>query len=55
MLLKLLAGLVGMVLLLVFLGIPAVKLRETPLIIVILIGVARVAYEFWEQIREKDE
>lgn len=55
MLLKLIAGLVGMVLLLVFLGIPAVKLREIPLIVVILIGVAMVAYEFWEQIREKDE
>ena len=55
MLLKLIAGLVGMILLLVFVGIPAVKLKEIPLIIVIVIGVVMMAYEFWEQIREKDE
>lgn len=55
MLLKLIAGLVGMLLLLVFVGIPAVKLKEIPLIVVIVIGVVMMGYEFWEQIREKDE
>ena len=55
MLLKLIAGFAGMILLLVFVGIPAWKLKEIPLVIVIVIGVAMMAYEFWEQVREKDE
>lgn len=55
MLIKAFAGIVGMILVLGFLIIPGWKLKEPALIVVILIGVAMMLYELYEQLHEKDE
>lgn len=52
---KAILGLIGIFLVLAFLGVVAWKLREVALIAVILIGVAMMFYEFWEQLQEKEE
>jgi uncharacterized membrane protein len=51
---KTIAGLVGLLMLLAFLLPPAIKLKKIALAIVILIGIAMAAYEFYEQLRNKD-
>lgn len=51
---KTLAGLVGLLMLLVFLIPPVIKLKKIALAIVILIGIAMAVYEFYEQLRNKD-
>ncbi|MBU0750957.1 MAG: hypothetical protein KJ787_14765 [Gammaproteobacteria bacterium] len=52
---KMLAGLVGLLMLLAFLVPPALKLQKVALIVVILIGAAMAVYEFVETVRNKDE
>lgn len=54
MLIKIVCGAIGLVLALVFFAIPIIKLRETALIIVVLIGVAMMIYEFIEEVRGVD-
>lgn len=51
---KTLVGLVGLLMLLAFLIPPAIKLKKIALAVVILIGIAMAAYEFYEQLRNKD-
>ena len=51
--LKAITGLTGLVLAIGFLVIPAWKLKETALIVVVLIGVAMMFYEYWEQLHEE--
>lgn len=51
---KFIFGLVGLVLVIGFLAVPIVKLRETALIIVVLIGMAMAVYEFIETLKNKD-
>lgn len=53
--LKAIVGLIGIILVLGFLGVVVWKLREAALIIVVLIGVAMMLYEYWEQLHEKEE
>ncbi len=53
--LKAIAGLTGLVLVIGFLVIPAWKLKEIALIVVIIIGIAMMGYEFYEQVSEKEE
>lgn len=53
--LKAIAGLTGLILVIGFLVIPAWKLKETALIVVVLIGIAMMGYEFYEQLHEKDD
>ncbi|MDP2238842.1 MAG: hypothetical protein Q8K18_01600 [Burkholderiales bacterium] len=55
MALKAIVGLVGIILVLGFLGVVVWKLPEIPLIVVILIGVAMMLYEYWEQLQVKEE
>lgn len=55
MLLKAIVGLIGIILVLGFLGVVVWKLPEIPLVVVILIGVAMMIYEYWEQLHEKEE
>jgi formate hydrogenlyase subunit 3/multisubunit Na+/H+ antiporter MnhD subunit len=52
---KILTGLVGMVLMLLFLAVPVIKLKDVPMAIVMLIGVAAMVYYFIEVVRGKDE
>lgn len=49
-----LCGAIGLVLAITFFAIPILKIRETPLIIVVLIGVAMMVFEFIEELREGD-
>lgn len=53
--LKAIVGMAGIILVLGFLGVVVWKLPEIPLIAVILIGVAMMLYEYWEQLHEKEE
>ncbi|MCF8199985.1 MAG: hypothetical protein K9J42_14560 [Sulfuritalea sp.] len=52
---KVIAGLIGLIMLLLFLAPPALKLKSFALASVILIGVGMAAYEFFEQLRSKDD
>jgi len=54
MLTKLIFGLIGMALFTVFTGAVIVKLKEPALIVVVLIGLAMMVYDFIEFLREKD-
>jgi hypothetical protein len=52
---KLVTGLIGMILMLAFVSVVAFKIRELPLIIVILIGAALMVWEFVETLKQKEE
>lgn len=52
---KVIAGLIGLASLLLFLAPPLIKLKDFSLAVVILIGFAMAAYEFYEQVRGKDD
>ena len=54
MLTKLIFGLISMALIVVFTGAVVVKLKEPALIVVVLIGLAMMVYDFIEFLREKD-
>jgi hypothetical protein len=51
--LKVLFGLVGAALMLLFLGSIVFKLQETALTVVVLIGVAAMLYNLWEEVRSE--
>jgi hypothetical protein len=51
---KTIAGLIGLVALTGFLAAPVIKLHKIPLIVVALIGLGMAAYEFYENLRDKD-
>lgn len=55
MLLKAIAGTAGLILVIGFLVIPAWKLKEIALIVVIGIGIVMMLYEFYEQMHEKED
>lgn len=52
---KTIAGLIGLILLLLFLAPPMFKLQKLALAVVILVGVAMAAYEFYEQLSGKED
>ena len=52
---KVIAGLIGLAMLLAFLLPPVIKLQKLALALVVLIGFAMAAYEFYEQLRDKDD
>ena len=51
---KFVMGVIALALALVFFAAPAIKLRDPAMIIVLLIGVAAMVYNFIEVVREKD-
>ena len=51
---KYFAGIVGLGLLIAFIGPVAVKLKEIPLILLALIGIGLAAIDLWQAIRAKD-
>ncbi len=55
MIAKIIMGLVAMGMALAFFAVPVIKLKEPALVIVILIGVAMMVYNFIEVVREKDD
>lgn len=52
---KIVSGLIAMALALAFFAPPVFKLKEPALIVVILIGVAAMVWNFIEVVREKDD
>jgi hypothetical protein len=50
-----LMGLIGIGLLVAFLAVPVVKLKDVPMLVVVLIGVAAAIYSFVDVMRGKDE
>lgn len=52
---KLLAGLLGLLLLVAFLLPPIIKLKKAALALVVLLGIAMAAYEFYENLRSKGD
>ena len=54
MLLKVIFGLIGIALMGIFVAPVVIKLKSIALIVVILIGVAMMTYDYIEFLREKD-
>jgi hypothetical protein len=52
---KIVMGIIAIGMALAFLAPPLVKLKEPAMIIIVLIGVAAMVYNFIEVVREKDE
>jgi hypothetical protein len=52
--LKIVSGIIGVGLLVAFIGPVATKLKEIPLIVVALIGVGLAIADLWQTIRSKD-
>lgn len=52
---KLVTGLIGVILMLVFVSVVAFKIRELALVIVILIGAGLMVWEFVETLKHKEE
>ena len=55
MIAKIVTGLIAMVMALAFYSVPVLKLKSPALIIVILIGVVMMVWNFIEVVREKDD
>jgi len=55
MVMKIVCGIVAATLLVVFTGAVAVKLQETALTVVILIGVVLMLVDLWLSIKSKDD
>ncbi len=51
---RLVFGAIAALLVLAFLSIIVFKLEQVSLTIIVLIGVAMMAYDLWESLREKD-
>lgn len=52
---KIVMGLIALAMALAFFAPPAIKLKDPAMIIIILIGVAAMIYNFIEVVREKDD
>lgn len=55
MIVKILAGIVAVVLMVGYMAVPVIKLKEIPLAIVGLISIGMMAWDLWDSIRRKDE
>ncbi|MCO5106102.1 MAG: hypothetical protein M9907_03355 [Burkholderiaceae bacterium] len=52
---KFVMGIIALAMALAFFAPPAIKLKDPAMIVVILIGVAAMVYNFIEVVKEKDE
>ena len=55
MIAKIVMGLIAIGFAAAFFAVPIIKLKEPALVIVVLIGVAAMVYNFIEVVREKDD
>ena len=55
MALKIFAGLVGVVLLLIYIAPVVVKLKEIPLWVVALLGIGMMLVDLWQSLRSKED
>jgi hypothetical protein len=54
-LVKIVSGLIAMVLALAFFAVPVLKLKHPSMIVIILIGVVAMVWNFVEVVREKED
>lgn len=52
---KIFAGIVALVLLLVYLAAPVLKLKEESLAAVVVIGIAMAIVDLWQSMKSKDD
>ena len=52
---KILSGIVAVALMVGYMGVPVVKLKEIPLAIVGLISIGMMLWDLWDSITRKDE
>ena len=52
---KIVMGLIALAMAVAFFAVPALKLKDPAMVIVLLIGVAAMVYNFIEVVREKDD
>jgi hypothetical protein len=52
---KIFAGILAMALLVAYIGAPAVKLKEIPLVIVAFIGIAMAAVDLWQSLKSAED
>lgn len=52
---RIVMGVIALILALAFFAVPAIKLKDPALIVVMLIGVAAMVYNFIEVVRESDD
>jgi len=55
MALKIFAGIVGVVLLLVYVGPVVLKLKDIPLSVVALLGIGMMLVDLWQSLRSKED
>jgi hypothetical protein len=55
MALKIFAGIVGIALLLAYVGPVVLKLKDIPLTIVAVLGIGMMLLDFWQSLRAKDD
>lgn len=55
MIARIVSGVIALVFALAFFAVPIIKLQEPSLVVVVLIGVAAMVYNFIEVVREKDD
>lgn len=53
--LKVFAGIVGAALLLIYVAPVVLKLKEIPLAVVAVLGIAMALIDFWQSLRAKDD
>ena len=52
---KILCGIVAVILLIAFLGVAVIKLKDIPLTIVTLIGVGMMAWDLWDSMKKQED
>lgn len=55
MAIKILAGIIAVVLMVGYLAVPVMKLKEIPLAIVGLIAIGMMAWDLWDSLKQKDD
>jgi hypothetical protein len=55
MLIKIIAGIVGVALLLVYVSPVVLRLRETPLFVVAILGIGMMLIDLWQSVRSKED
>jgi hypothetical protein len=52
---KIISGIIGVVLLIAYVGPVVVRLREAALVVIVLIGLVMMFIDLWQSLQSKDE
>ena len=55
MFVKILSGIIAAILLVGYMAIPVIKLKEIPLAIVGMISIVMMAWDIWDSLKQKDD